>query len=317
MIKVLVTGASGFVGHHLIDLLLTNNVEIICTSREEYRGVYKQPFIKWFSVNITNRVEVFHLFSLVRPDVVFHLAGQSNVRSSWVDSVATFEANLIGTNHILDAVREYSPDCKIITIGSSEEYGHQDQASVPLSEELKPNPLNPYGLSKHAVSLLAQQYHKSYGLNVIHVRPFNHIGPGQAPGFVTSDFTKQICEIERGLKKNIIKVGNLNAERDFTDVRDIVRAYWELADRGIVGEVYNVCSGKSIRIADILQLLIEKSSVNIHVEIDEALYRPIDIPCYLGDCSKLFNHTGWKPEIPLTKTINDILEDWRNHILKE
>lgn len=314
MKKVLITGASGFVGTHLISYIQKLGLEIWGTARVPHLLLHRDSSVYWENLDLINVESVRAVLQKVRPDVIFHLAGQSNVRISWDNKADTFGANVIGTIHLLDAVKDICPDARVLTVGSSEEYGIVAANEIPIVETVRPNPQNPYGVSKLTVGIMAQQYARSSGLNVIHVRPFNHIGPGQSLGFVTTDFTKQIVSIEMGLQSNELFVGNLEASRDFSDVRDIVHAYWEVATNGKVGEIYNVCSGHGVKISTILEELARRSQVEIKIIQDPTKFRAIDIPYYVGDNKKIKEDCGWTPSIPLPQTLDDILEDWRNRL---
>lgn len=316
MKRVLVTGASGFVGKHLVEYLLNYNLEIWGTTRVPHINLIVNPRVHWITLQLLNSSQTRQALKQIQPDYVFHLAGQSNVRDSWSHKVITFESNLIGTIHLLESVQESYPEAMVITVGSSEEYGMVSEEQIPISEDVPPNPKSPYGVSKLAISYLVKQYVQTYGMRVIHARPFNHIGPGQDLGFVTTDFAKQIVSIELGLEENPILVGNLDAARDFTDVRDIVRAYWLLAERGSEGEIYNVCSGEGIKISTLVEELSARSKKKIDIVQDPSKIRPLDVPLYMGDNAKIMNDTGWSPKIPLSKTLDDIMEDWRYRLSK-
>jgi GDP-4-dehydro-6-deoxy-D-mannose reductase len=310
--KALITGVTGFVGKYLANLLLNNGVNVVGTSR-----VASPPFVIGNSVvevignNLDNKDEIYNLLMRTRPDFIFHLAAQSNVKKSWEETSETFYTNVNKTIFLLDACIEYqkhNPKLKILTVGSSEEYGLVETDEFPIKETTALRPMNPYGTSKSVVSSLIQQYHKSNELNVIHARPFNHIGPGQSIGFVTTDFARQIVEIERGEKEPVIKVGNLSSQRDFTDVKDIVRAYYQLVINGKVGNIYNICSSNPNSIQYILDFFIANSTKKIKVELDENRLRPSDIPLYVGSNEKIKSHTNWTPLINFETTLMNILK---------
>ncbi|UOF91486.1 GDP-mannose 4,6-dehydratase [Fodinisporobacter ferrooxydans] len=315
MKKILVTGATGFVGKHLIELLLTKE-DIMIWGTTHSSSPNKDMQVSWETLDLLNTNQVREMINKVKPDVIFHLAGQSNVRKSWEQKDDTFQINVIGTIHLLDAVKEFCPEAIVLTVGSSEEYGFVKQENMPINETSVCNPMNPYGISKLSVALLSKQYYQSCGLNCIHVRPFNHIGPGQSLGFVTTDFAKQIVSIELELQENKLKVGNLEAHRDFTDVRDIVCAYWLLSQKGKSGEIYNVSVGKGIKISTIVKELAKRSNKEIQIIQDSKKFRPIDVPFYIGDCSKIERDCGWIPKISLSKTLDDIMNDWRQRLSK-
>ncbi|WP_042165744.1 GDP-mannose 4,6-dehydratase [Paenibacillus gorillae] len=307
--RALITGISGFVGRYLAQNLINNGYEV-------WGGTRKCPPPLITSVNIididfSQQDRVQRVLEDIRPDVIFHLSGQSSVKYSWDNIEETFQSNLMDTIGLFEAIRKstVSDLVKVISIGSSEEYGLVTK--LPIIEENNTNPLNPYGLSKASVSRLAQHYSKQYGLQIIHARAFNHIGPGQMLGFVTSDFAKQIVEIEHGKADPVIYVGNLTSKRDFTDVRDIVEGYRLLFEQGVSGQVYNVCSGLCVSIRSILDQLILFSSTTIEVIIDENKMRPSDVPEYYGSNKKINQATGWTPAIPLEKSLYDIYQYWK------
>ena len=317
MKKAIITGGTGFVARHLSKSLMNKGYTVIGTTRNCCPELHFKDGFKLVQINDSNIGEWRQLFDEYQPDEIYHLAGQSSVSESWNNKVNTLNANIISTINILEAIRE-SIICKnvsILTVGSSEEYGHIDDTKA-ITELTPLQPISPYGISKATVSMFARQYAKVYNLNIIHARPFNHIGPGQSLGFITSDFAKQIVSIEKGTQDPYISVGNLEAQRDFTDVRDIVEAYIKLMEYGIAGEVYNVCSGQPRSAQFILDSLIEASYVadKIGVLIEKSKLRPSDYPCYVGDSNKLRQAVGWKPEITMAQSLHDILDFWRSKV---
>lgn len=311
--RVLVTGASGFVGWHLIRYLTQQDVDIWGTTKTPVTNEGKS--VQWLELDLLDKKQVRQIISQIKPDLIFHLAGQSSVKTSWDEKAMTIETNVIATIHLLEAVREICPDSFVLTVGSAEEYGPATADQIPITEAEPTSPVSPYGISKLTAGLFAMQFAHTYCLNIIHVRPFNHIGPGQAPGFVAADFARQIVSIELGIRENPIKVGNLNIERDFTDVRDIVRAYWMLSSKGKSGEIYNVCSGKGLKIKNLLQGLCQKSTKKIQIVEDPALFRTADVPSYIGDNSKICRETTWEPVLPISETLEDIINDWRTRLI--
>jgi GDP-4-dehydro-6-deoxy-D-mannose reductase len=248
----------------------------------------------------------------VHPHRVYHLAGQASVAAAWASPADTLTDNVVMTLRVLEAVRLGAPDARVLVIGSAEEYGDVHEDQMPVREEQALRPLDPYGVSKVGADLLALQYYLAYGLQVVRVRPFNHIGPRQRRGFVLADFAAQIAGIERGEGAPVLQVGNLQASRDFTDVRDIVRAYQLALEHGEAGAVYNVCSGKAVCIADLLATLLEAATVKVQVEVDPARQRPVDRPTMLGSFAALYAVCGWQPEIPIAQSVLDTLAYWRN-----
>ena len=252
----------------------------------------------------------------VRPDYIFHLAAQSYVPASWRAPSETLMTNLLGQTNLFEAVRILGLDPVIQIAGSSEEYGLVLPDEVPIKESNPLRPLSPYAVSKVAQDLLAYQYFRSYGMKTIRTRGFNHTGPRRGEVFVTSNFAKQIASIEAGLKEPIIRVGNLDAQRDFTDVRDMVRAYWLAVTKATPGEVYNLASGKAVTIRELLDRLLALSDTEVDVQVDPERLRPSDVEILLGDFSKFRSDTGWEPTIPLDQTLKDTLDYWRQKLSK-
>ncbi|WP_181884448.1 GDP-mannose 4,6-dehydratase [Neobacillus piezotolerans] len=307
--RALITGVKGFVGKYLADHLLSQGIEVWGTSRKE------SPFLCLSNGNISvikndlnNTEEIFNLLQLIEPDYIFHLAGQSNVKQSWIDKEGTFYANVNKTIFLLDACVAYqkeNPQMRLLTVGSSEEYGKVLKNELPIQETTQLRPVSPYGASKAAVSMLVKQYNTAHNLNVIHARPFNHIGPGQSDGFVAIDFAKQVVRLEE-IQNPTMYVGDLSSKRDFTDVRDIVRAYFEIIQFGEIGQIYNICSGTPVAIQEILNYLLSFSSKKINVVVDESKMRPIEIKEYYGSSKKIRTTLKWKPLYTIEKSLSDI-----------
>ncbi len=320
--KILITGATGFVGSHLIEYLLEKDsgIQIYAAQRrrsniDNVRHLLGHKRIKWVTMDITDSHSVTWLIENYMPDRCFHLAAQSFVPSSWNAPQETITTNVIGTINLLEAIRAKAPETRVQIAGSSEEYGMVEEDEVPITESNPLRPLSPYGVSKVAQTLLGYQYFKSYGLKTFRTRGFNHTGPRRGEMFVCSNFAKQLVEIEKGINTDkVIKVGNLAARRDFTDVRDMVRAYWLAIEKGTAGDVYNICTGNSFSVEEILNMMIELSPAKIKTEPDPDKMRPSDVPILLGDNSKFRAATGWKPEIPFKQTLADILDYWRKEL---
>ena len=314
--KALITGAAGFVGNHLARLLLDKDIEVWGTLLNDREKMDEDIAgrVHLMTCDIRDAGQVRSVLTTCRPDYIFHLAAQSNVARSWENPAETFEINVMGTIRLLDEIARSAKNAKTLLVGSAEEYGKAAAGQGPIKETTPLDPVNPYGASKAAVSMLFKQYWVKFGLPLIYVRAFNHIGPGQAPGFVTVDFARQIAEIETGVREPVMKVGNLEACRDFTDVRDVVKAYWALVTRGSPGEVYNVSSGRAVAIKEILNILLRQVAVKIEVRQDEAMMRPSDIPVLLGDITKIKETTGWEPQIAVEQTLADLLECWRDGV---
>jgi GDP-4-dehydro-6-deoxy-D-mannose reductase len=310
--KALITGVTGFVGEYLAEYLQSQRFDVYGTSSKE---VNASAMTNVLYNNLTIEQELSNLLEEIKPDHIYHLAGNSNVKSSWENKTDTFATNVNLTVNLLEAARKSSiaNTVKILTVGSSEEYGKIYDSQMPINESVAIQPMNPYGISKATVSFFAKQYYHAYGLYVLHVRPFNHIGPRQRLGFVVPDFSSQIVEMEKKGQEKTINVGNLEAQRDFTDVRDIVRAYYLLLDTSTsFGEIYNVCSGTPISMKTILQKLISLSNQSISLKVDPNKMRPLDVPIYFGDNSKIKKLTGWEPKFRLEDTLLDVLNYFRN-----
>lgn len=312
--KAFITGISGFVGSHLLDYLVTSErVEVsgLVRHRSNLENIKKHlKYIKLFNGDITDYHSVENCIKKIKPDLIFHLAGQSYVPQSWDAPANTFEINAIGTINLLEAVRKNKPDARVQIAGSSEEYGMVYPQEVPIKETNPLRPLSPYGVSKVAEDLLGIQYHKSYGLNVVVTRAFNHTGPRRGENFVCSNFAKQIVDLEKKGSGRIY-VGNLKAKRDFTDVRDVVHAYFLALTKGQMGETYNICRGKAYSINSILESLIKKSRAVVTITEDKDRMRPSDVPILLGNCDKFKKQTGWFSMYPIKTTLEDLLDYWR------
>lgn len=316
MKKALVIGAAGFVGRYLIEhLYAKGDYEIYATKLpNEILKVAEGVQVKIFDLDILDKDNIVKMLYEIRPDYIFHLAAQSSVSIAWRNPTMTVDINIKGAVNLLDAVRELYYKPRVLLVGSGEEYGHIREGETPISEENNIRPGNIYAATKCCQNMLGRIYSQAYDMDVMMVRAFNHIGPRQAPIFVISDFCKQVAEIELGLKEPIIYVGNLAAKRDFTDVRDVVRAYELLIEKGVPGETYNVGSGHAYAIREILDKIIAISGKEINVEIDPAKIRPIDVPIIEADVSKLIETTGWKKEILLDQTLNETLNYWRTEL---
>src|SRR3989338_1512215 len=317
MKRALITGISGFVGSHLAEYLLSKNFEVHGTIRWRSRLdniSHIKDKINLIESDMRDAHSVARLIRESEPDYIFHLAAQSFVPTSWHAPQDTITTNVIGTINLLEAARAAGKDIKIQLAGNSEEYGLVHPEETPIKETNPLRPMSPYGVSKVAEDMLGFQYHKTYGMNIIVTRAFNHTGPRRGDVFVTSNFSKQIAEIEKGIKEPVISVGNLEAQRDFTDVRDIVRAYLLSLEKCTPGEVYNVCTRKPRTIQSVLDILLGMSDAKVEVRQDMQRMRPADVPLLSGDCSKFMKATGWKPEIRFEKTMEDLLNFWRERV---
>jgi len=316
--KALITGISGFAGSYLAEFLINKGYEIFGTFYDKSTFSNLDNIIdkiEIFKCDIRNYNNLKKIIEKVRPDEIYHLAAISFVPTSLMNPKLTFDTNLDGTLNLYQAIIELKIEPKILFVGSADEYGIVNENDLSIKEDCPLRPVNPYSISKASADLLSYFYFKNFNLNIIRVRPFNHIGPRQSPEFVCSSFAKQIAEIEKSLKEPVIKVGNLEAKRDFTDVRDMVRAYCLVVQKGKLGEVYNICSGKAVSIKEILDKLLNMSRKKIKVIQDPKRLRPSDVPLLLGDSIKFRKQTGWKQKYLFEKTLQDILNYWRNKII--
>jgi GDP-4-dehydro-6-deoxy-D-mannose reductase len=315
--KALITGVSGFAGSHLAEYLLSLNIEVSGTVKWRSRLDNISHIlnkIKLFECDIRDMTAVKYVINEVKPDYIFHLAAQSYVPFSWRAPSETLITNIIGELNIFEAVRELKIDPRIQIAGSSEEYGLVYPDEIPIKETNPLRPLSPYAVSKVAQDLLGYQYYKSYGLKIVRTRAFNHTGPRRGEVFVSSNFARQIVEIEKGMREPVIYVGNLEAVRDFLDVRDVVRGYYLSLEKGIPGEVYNIASGKGVKIKELLERLLQLANIDVRIIPDPSRMRPSDVELLVGSSEKFHSATGWKPEIPFDKTLKDLLDYWRAKI---
>lgn len=299
--KALITGISGFVGHYLKNELVKNGYDVYGMDIAGDGDVH--------CADLTDYDSVKKVIETIMPDCIFHLAGQASVGLSWTQPQMTFEVNVNGTLNLLEAVRRVKRDISLLIIGSSDEYGKVREEDCPIKETLPANPCSPYAVSKLAQEKLCKLYAKVYDMKVIMTRSFNHTGPGQKKGFVIPDFCSRIVEIKK-TKTNSMGVGNLEARRDFSDVRDVVRAYRLLMEKGESGEFYNVGSGKAYQIRELLDILIELSGGKIKAYIDSEKVRPIDLPLIQSDITKLADKTKYQPQYDIRDTLRDTLEFW-------
>jgi len=318
MRKALITGISGFAGSFLAEHLVSKDVA-------EVSGIYNNEASISNLENIRNKIDLVKLDLLdereteetignIKPDFIFHLAALTSPKDSFDAPFETLQNNIRAQLNILETVRKLDLDAKVLVVSSAEVYGLVEEEDLPIDEKTGLMPTSPYAVSKITQDFLGLQYYLSYNLKIIRVRPFNHIGPRQIDKFVIGAFAKKIAEIEKGKREPILPVGNLESKRDFTDVRDMVRAYVLALEKGKEGEVYNLGSGKSYAISELLKKLLSMSSAKIDIEVDNSLLRPSDNPELLCDPSKFVKLTGWNPGIPIKKTLEDTLDYWRNII---
>ena len=309
--RVLITGATGFVGGYLVAHLRAahpNWSDEVITGTT-FNGGAAPKGADIVPCDLRDAAATAALVERVRPDAVFHLAGQSNVPISFADPEGTLTNNITGALHLLEACRTHTPAARLLIVSSAEVYGPTPPEAQPLREDRPLRPVSPYAVSKAAVEMLALQYAHSYGQDIIVARPFNHVGPGQSEKFVVSRFAREIARIERG-EQGVLRVGNLAAARDFSDVRDIVRAYDTLIERGERGGVYNIGRGAAMTVEAVLDTLRGLAAVPVRTEIDPAIFRPSDAPLLVADTARM-RAVGWEPQIPFAQTATDILNDWR------
>jgi len=308
---VFVTGATGFVGQHLVRLLLSHGQSV--------SGTYLTPPREWdleaalFHCDIRDAARVLAITREIRPSQIYHLAGQSSPSQSLEDFRNTFDTNFWGTYNLLEATRQVVPKARVLVVGSSQCYGRVKPSKLPIIEDQVFAPTNPYALSKGAADMLAGQYQSRFGLHVVRARPFNHTGPGQEQGFVCPDYARQVVAIESGLgdANPVLCVRDPQVRRDFSDVRDVVRAYELLLERGKPGEAYNVASGRPISVRQIVLSLASLSSKPIRISAQRGSLRDGDVPTLYGSSRKLRRATGWKPAYNMHQTLVDLFDYWK------
>ncbi len=315
MKRVLITGSEGFVGTHLWTELEKNGYEVFGTALQNNFPKGNEKIIQ---CDITDEQSTSSLLSSLQPDYIVHLAAISSPAMSFKIPRKTLEVNALGTLNLLEVVRSISSfRPRILVVGTSDEYGPVKANQLPVTEASALNPVNPYSISKVAGYFLSKMYSHSYHMNIIYACAFNHTGPGQLQGFLASDVALQIVNIERGIQSNPLLTGNLDTQRDISDVRDVVRAYRLLLEKGISGEKYNICSGRSTPVLNVVEILTGLSSIKIERQIDPLKNRPSDMPIMYGSHQKITGLTGWIPTIPLEQTLKDLLEWYRSQPSKE
>ncbi|MBI4499294.1 MAG: GDP-mannose 4,6-dehydratase [Chloroflexi bacterium] len=314
--RAFVTGIGGFAGSHLAEFLLAQGIEVSGMVRHGHAGhaAGVQDRVRLYPADLSDQSAIHAALEDAAPDLVFHLAGQANVPRSWQDPEGTYRTNVLGQLHLLEAVAAVCPAARVLVVGSNEEYGPPRPDELPIRETNPLRPASPYAVTKAAQDLMGYQYFLGRKLQCIRVRPFNHIGPRQDDGFVAPAFARQVAEAELGLRPPVVWVGNLAAQRDFTDVRDMVRGYYLVLTRGTPGEVYNLGSGRPVSAQALLEYFLAQAKVRLQVEVDPARFRPVDVPLVACDASKARAATGWEPTLPLERTLQDILDDWRMRV---
>jgi len=312
--SVLVTGATGFAGSHLVDLLVQDHSTVIGWHRPGSERPPDKSGARWMTVDILDEAAVRHAIADIRPTVVYHCAGVPHTAESWRAAATTLETNVLGTHYLLKAIIAANLTTRVLIPGSALVYRPSDQ---PLAEDATIGPQSPYATSKLAQELLAARVAREDALPVFLTRSFNHIGPRQDPSFAASSFARQVARIEAGLDEPVIRVGNLEARRDLTDVRDMVRAYRAIVERGRPGRVYNVCSERAYPISELLERLVVLARVRVHIQTDATRLRPNDMPLLLGSASRIREEVAWTPAIPIDRTLGDLLDYWRGRARAE
>jgi len=317
--KALITGIRGFVGGHLAKYLLDRNFEVagLDSDDKDFDLDIDPEKIPIFKGDLRDEALVANALSQFKPDYVFHLAAQSSVRISFENPLETFSVNLMGTLVLLESISKLDFPVKTLVISSSEVYGRLKPDECPVAEDHPMRPINPYAVSKASVDLLARQYYAAYQMPVYIARAFSHSGPGQKTVAVLSDWAFQLSRIELNLAPPSLKVGNMKVQRDYTDVGDVVRAYFDIIEKGRPGTPYNVCSGQGYSLSQLLEKFILLIKTKIEVISDKSRQRPIDIPILIGSYERLKTDTGWEPEIPIERTLEALLSYWNAHLVEE
>jgi GDP-4-dehydro-6-deoxy-D-mannose reductase len=319
--RILITGITGFVGSHLAEWALAQGADVVGAVRWRSNTQHIDHLrdrITLVNSDLRDLSSVRTLLEQAPADYIVHLAAQSFVGASWETPTETLLTNAVSQMNLFEAIRQLGSSARFLVIGSSEEYGLVYPDELPIRETNPLRPLSPYAVSKVTQDLMGFQYWKSYGLDIVRTRAFNHTGPRRGDAFATSSFAKQIAEAEAGLREPIVHVGDLKPTRDFSDVRDIVRGYWSLLERGTSGEVYNLCSEVDWSIERVLNFLVATSKLErVDIRADPARLRPSDVPVLRGSAAKIREAVGWTPRIPLEQTLVDLLEYWRQQIQRQ
>jgi GDP-4-dehydro-6-deoxy-D-mannose reductase len=315
-LNYLITGASGFVAGHLIEAIYKNDPHAEITALDLSKPDYSfidpllRNSIRYANIDLLSMHDLINICDASKPHFIIHLAAFSSVAFSWQKPIECFNNNFNIFLNLLETVKKVNPGIRILSIGSSEQYGIFSIDKIPLRETEPPHPVSPYAVARVAQEYMAAVYVTGFKLDIVVTRSFNHFGPRQDNRFVLSSFAKQVAEIKKGIREPVIYVGDLNIIRDFTDVRDVVKAYLHLLNKGISGEIYNVCSGIGRTLGDCLNNLIQIAGIESEIKQSAELIRPVDNPVIIGDNTKLKEITGWAPEIPFETTLRDLYEYW-------
>ncbi len=317
--RALITGISGFVGLHLAEHLLANHPEVELFGLRRWRSEMPAapalvPAIRIVEGDLLDAPSLARVLQASHPDVIFHLAASSSVAGSWDTPAEMVQVNVLGTLHLLEAVRQLDLDARVVIACSAEAYGVVDESELPIKENQPFRPVSPYAVSKAAVDLLGYQYYQAFALKTVRMRLFNHCGPRQSARFVISSLARQIAEIEAGLRRPRVEVGNLDVRRDFVDVRDAARAYWLAGTRAEPGEAYNVAGGRARSIREVLEHLLGLTDAPVEVVFDPARLRPTELQVLEGDATRFREAAGWRPEITFEQTLADTLNWWRSNL---
>lgn len=312
MRRILITGGTGFVGSYLVPFLKFRGAELTVLSTSS--AIIQEVGVEYFKADIRNSDDVGAVVRAVNPEQIYHLAGVTSVAESWNNPRLAFDVNVAGTLNLFESAMRLPSPPRILNVSTAQVYAQSYDA---LEETAPLGPDNPYAATKAMAELLAVQYRQSTSGGIITARAFNHTGPGQLPSFALPSFAKQLAEMEAGIIPPVLRVGNINVKRDFSDVRDVVAAYYQLLDTAENGEIYNVCSGRAVLLADILKELQTHCRVIVKLEVDPTRLRPNEVPQMFGDATKIQRETGWRPEVPLETTLRELLTYWRGKIRRD
>lgn len=309
MKKIIITGVNGFVAKYFIEYLKQNNIDFDILGLDI--ASESDLDIKYKKVDLTNKSEVYELLNEYKPDYILHLASISSVSQSWQKPVESFVNNTNIFLNLIESVRELGLNSRILSVGSSEEYGNYPAEAMPLKEEYELRPDNPYSIARVSQEMLSKLYAKHYGINIVITRSFNHIGPRQKDIFVVSSFVKQLVEMSQNQTGKTLKVGNIEIVRDFLDVRDVVDAYYKILTIGKTGEIYNVCSSNGVKLKELIKIITQILKIDIQIEVDSSKIRPSDSNIIIGDNSKIKKELNWQPRYSLEQTLKDMIEYWQ------